>query len=65
MSLPSAPWYKFLIPSLPPHAVAKAVITALDNQQSGTILMPFYVNFVPWVRMLPSYARDFFQWVRL
>ncbi|KAF8529110.1 retinal short-chain dehydrogenase/reductase [Hysterangium stoloniferum] len=62
MSLPSASWYKFFIPSLPPHSVAKAVIAALDSQQSGTILMPFYTHFVPWLGILPSYARDLFQW---
>lgn len=65
MSLPSAAWYKFLVPSLPPHAIAKAVIAALDEEESRTICMPFYSHFVRWVGVLPSYGRDFFQWVRV
>ncbi|KAF8481357.1 retinal short-chain dehydrogenase/reductase [Gautieria morchelliformis] len=62
-SLPSAAWYKFLVPSLPPHVVAKAVIAALDEEESRTICMPFYTHFVRWIGILPSYGRDFFQWL--
>ncbi|KAF8510591.1 hypothetical protein JB92DRAFT_2831489 [Gautieria morchelliformis] len=36
-SLSSAAWYKFLVPSLPPHVVAKAVIAALDEEESRII----------------------------
>ena len=63
MSLPTAEWYKFLVPSLPPHAIAKAVIAALDEQESRIIYLPVYTHFVRWVGILPSYGRDFFQWV--
>lgn len=63
MSLETAWWFKFLVPSVPPHTVAKAVIAAIDTEQSMTIYMPFYTNFVPWVSLLPSYGRDFFQWL--
>ncbi|GJJ07524.1 hypothetical protein Clacol_001726 [Clathrus columnatus] len=63
MSLPEAFWYKFFVPSLPPHMVTKAIIAALDNQESGTIYMPFYTHFVPMIKVLPSFCRDFFQWV--
>ncbi|KIJ56770.1 hypothetical protein M422DRAFT_150098 [Sphaerobolus stellatus SS14] len=63
VSLPGAWWYKFLVPSVAPHSVAKAVIAALDTQESKTIYLPFYTNFVPFVGLLPSYVRDFFQWI--
>jgi len=53
---------KFLMPSLPPHTVAKAVIAALDSQFSQEIYLPFYVNFAPYLCLLPSFARDFIQW---
>ncbi|KAF8591492.1 retinal short-chain dehydrogenase/reductase [Ramaria rubella] len=65
MALPSKAWYKFLVPSLPPHAVAKAVIAALDEEESRTIYMPFYAHFVQWINILPTYGRDFFQWLSM
>ncbi|KZT06430.1 retinal short-chain dehydrogenase reductase [Laetiporus sulphureus 93-53] len=61
--LPTAWWYRFLVPSLPPVAVAKAVIAALDDQHSQEILMPFYANFVPYLTLCPSFVRDFGQWL--
>jgi len=60
---PTWPFFKFLAPSLPPVAVAKAVIAALDEQHSRTIYMPFYTHFVPFVSLLPSFGRDFCQWI--
>lgn len=63
MSLPTAWWYRFFVPSLPPYSVVKRIIAAMDNQESGTIFMPFYTHFVPMVRLLPSFFRDIFQWV--
>lgn len=57
--------FKFFVPSLQPITIAKAVIAALDEQHSRTIYLPFYVNFVPVLRLLPSFLRDFAQWVRL
>lgn len=56
--------FKFFCPSLPPVTVVKHIIAALDDQHSQTLLMPFYVNFVPYVRHLPSFLRDIVQWVR-
>jgi len=61
--LPTAWWYRFLVPSLPPVTVAKAVIAALDEQHSRTIFMPFYANFVPLLPLCPSFIRDFAQWL--
>lgn len=63
-SLPSSWLHKFCTPSLPPHTIAKAVITAIDEQESKMIFLPFYTHFVRWIVILPSYLRDFFQWVR-
>ena len=58
-------FYRFFVPSLPPVDLAKAVIAALDEQHSRTIYMPFYTNFVPFLPLLPSFLRDFAQWVSL
>jgi len=54
---------RFLAPPLPPHVVVKAIIAALDEQESRDIYLPWFVNFVPAVRILPSWGRDFFQWI--
>jgi short-subunit dehydrogenase len=61
---PRSRLWNFFVPSLPPITVAKAVIAALDEQHSRTLYMPFYVNFAPFLRGMPSYIRDFGQWVR-
>ncbi|KAI0700718.1 retinal short-chain dehydrogenase/reductase [Cytidiella melzeri] len=63
VSLPQGLWYKFFFPSLPPVAIAKAVISALDEQHSRTIYLPFYVNFVPYLPLMPSFIRDLAQWL--
>ncbi|KAJ3479327.1 hypothetical protein NLI96_g9138 [Meripilus lineatus] len=55
--------FKFLVPSLAPITVAKHIIAALDDQHSQVIYAPFYVNFTPLLRLMPSFARDFAQWV--
>ncbi|CCM00681.1 uncharacterized protein FIBRA_02720 [Fibroporia radiculosa] len=59
--IPTQWWYRFLVPSLPPVTIAKAVITALDDQYSRTIYLPFYVNFVPFLGLMPSFVRDIGQ----
>ena len=60
---PTSFLYKFFFPSLAPVDVAKAVIAALDEQHSRVLYMPFYAHLVPFVHVLPSYVRDFAQWV--
>ena len=55
---------KFMMPALPPITVAKAVIAALDSQFSQDIYLPFYVNFAPYLPLVPSFIKDFIQWVR-
>jgi len=54
---------RFMMPALAPITVAKAVIAALDSSFSQTIYLPFFVNFAPYFGMLPSFSRDFVQWV--
>ncbi|KAL5530289.1 hypothetical protein ACEPAF_6546 [Sanghuangporus sanghuang] len=63
MNLPTSWFYKFFAPSLPAYAIAKAVIAAIDDQESRTIFLPFYTHFVRWVTIMPSYIRDLFQWM--
>ena len=60
---PTYPLFSFLCPSVQPVSVVKKIIAALDDQHSQKILLPFYVNFVPLVSLLPSFLRDAFQWV--
>lgn len=55
--------YRFFFPSLPPVAVAKAVIAALDDQHSRVVYLPFFANFVPLLTLCPSFVRDLAQWV--
>lgn len=63
MGLSTSWFHKFFTPSIPPYTIAKAVIAAIDEQESRTIFLPFYTHFVRWVTVLPSYIRDLFQWV--
>jgi len=62
-TFPTSAFYKFFVPSLPPVTVVKAVITALDEQHSKTIYLPFYTHFAGWLRLLPSFLRDAGQWL--
>ncbi|KAF8812220.1 retinal short-chain dehydrogenase/reductase [Phlegmacium glaucopus] len=63
IALPTFPFFSFFCPSMHPVAVVKKIITALDDQHSQTILLPFYTNFIPYIGHLPSFLRDFVQWV--
>jgi len=63
VSFAANPLVRFLAPLLPTHTVVKHIIRAIDNQHSSTIRIPFYAQFTPLLRLLPSYLRDFFQWL--
>lgn len=54
---------KFFAPSIPPVAVVKAIIRALDDQHSVRIFIPFYTHFGLVTGIMPSFVRDFAQWV--
>ncbi|KAH7105486.1 retinal short-chain dehydrogenase/reductase [Auriculariales sp. MPI-PUGE-AT-0066] len=60
---PQSFWHRFLFPTLAPHTVAKAVIAAIDEQESRSINLPFYVNLAWFSSLLPSWARDFAQYI--
>lgn len=62
---PTFPLFSFFCPSLQPVTVVKKIIAALDDQHSQTILLPFYTNFIPYIGHLPSFLRDFVQWVSM
>jgi hypothetical protein len=55
--------HNFLAPPLQPITVVKAIITALDEQHTRTIFLPFYAHFVPFVPLMPSFLKDFVKWV--
>ncbi|KAJ3507219.1 hypothetical protein NLJ89_g6427 [Agrocybe chaxingu] len=63
VEFPKLPFFKFFCPSIQPVAVVKRIIAALDDQQSQTVFLPFYTNFIPLVGHLPSFLRDIVQWV--
>jgi len=60
---PNSWLHRFCFPSLEPITVVKAIIAALDERHSRTIYLPFYANFVLLLRLLPSFLRDFAQWI--
>ncbi|PPQ66592.1 hypothetical protein CVT26_009492 [Gymnopilus dilepis] len=59
----SSALFRFFCPSIQPVAVVKRIIAALDDQYSEDIFLPFYTNFIPYVGHLPSFLRDFVQWI--
>ena len=63
VTFPSSSAWNFFFPSVQPVAVVKRIIAALDEQHSQTILLPFFANFTPYIDHLPSFLRDFAQWV--
>ncbi|KAK2466046.1 hypothetical protein APHAL10511_001688 [Amanita phalloides] len=61
ITFPPVPNMKFLLPSVQPVTVVKSIVAALDGDQSQIIMTPFWTNFLPYLRHLPSFARDFIQ----
>jgi len=57
----SNPIIRFLCPVVQPITVIKAIITALDDQHSQEIFLPFYAGLGPYLRLTPSFVRDFFM----
>jgi hypothetical protein len=64
VKLPPNPLHRFCFPSIPPVTLVKSIITALDEQLSQVIMVPFYTQFGPLLKILPSFVRDLLQWVR-
>lgn len=48
----------FFAPPVSPHDLTKKIIASLDAQINSHICMPFYVNGLPLMRILPSWATD-------
>lgn len=53
----------FLAPTIGPHTIAKAIIAALDTDQSREIYLPLYGGWLWAVKGFPSWGRDFLIWV--
>ncbi|KAG8218547.1 hypothetical protein J3R82DRAFT_4188 [Butyriboletus roseoflavus] len=60
-AIPDNVFYRFFIPPLAPVTVVKAIITALDSQESRMIHLPFYAYIALIMKLLPSFLRDFAQ----
>ncbi len=54
----------FIAPIVEPHEVAKAIIAALETDQSREIFLPYVGGWLWALRGLPSWAKDFTSWVR-
>ncbi|KAF8969422.1 hypothetical protein BDZ97DRAFT_1795557 [Flammula alnicola] len=63
VTFPSVPLFKFFAPSVLPVTVVKRIIASLDDQHSQTVFLPFYTHFIPYISHLPSFLRDFVQWI--
>jgi hypothetical protein len=55
--------YQFFFNSVQPIDIVKPIISALDAQQSQTIVVPFYVHLAAYVNHLPSFMIDLAQYV--
>jgi len=55
--------FRFLAPPLASHEVVKAIIAALDMNESTDIKLPFYVHIAGMSRAYPAWVRDILQWV--
>ncbi|TFK43755.1 retinal short-chain dehydrogenase/reductase [Crucibulum laeve] len=63
ISFPKASLFKFFFPSVQPVTVVKRIIQALDEQHSQAIMVPFYTNFMPAMKFMPSFIADFAKWI--
>lgn len=53
----------FFNPPLAPHIVVKAIIAAMDEQESRDIFLPAYAQLAPLGRAVPYFVRDAVHWV--
>ncbi|OWZ26062.1 hypothetical protein C349_07099 [Cryptococcus neoformans var. grubii Br795] len=67
VKLPTNRFFDFLCPPVQPRAVVEHIISALDDNESRIIRLPFYSNFARFcgdaVGLVPAGARDFVQWL--
>ncbi|EKM79866.1 hypothetical protein AGABI1DRAFT_113127 [Agaricus bisporus var. burnettii JB137-S8] len=62
-SVPGHWLYQFFFTSVQPIDIVKPIISALDAQESRTIMVPFFVNLTGYINHLPSFLIDFAQYV--
>ncbi|ODO09319.1 hypothetical protein I350_02919 [Cryptococcus amylolentus CBS 6273] len=64
---PTGPVFDFFCPPVPPHAIVKQIISALDANESRVIRLPFYTNLARFsgdgVGLVPAWMRDLMQWL--
>ncbi|AAW45076.2 retinal short-chain dehydrogenase/reductase, putative [Cryptococcus deneoformans JEC21] len=67
VKLPTNRLFDFLCPPVQPRAVVEHIISALDDNESRIIRLPFYSNFARLcgdaVGLVPAGVRDFVQWL--
>ena len=63
ITFPKFSLFRFLCPSIPPVALMKRIIAALDDQHSQMIFLPFYTHLIPFIGHLPSFLQDLVEWV--
>jgi NAD(P)-dependent dehydrogenase (short-subunit alcohol dehydrogenase family) len=62
IKFPEYRMFSFLAPSVHPVTVVKQIVAALDEQYSQTVVLPFYVHFIPFANLLPSFVQDVCRW---
>ena len=65
IQLPRSRLFQFFAPPLHPHQIVQAIISALDDDKSRVIRMPFYTQFSRFwsveVGIVPKWLVDFVQ----
>jgi len=56
-------FFRFIFPPVQVVTVVKAIIASLDARHSQRIDMPFFATVAAYLNLLPSFLRDFAQWV--
>lgn len=54
---------RLLGPTVEPDAVAKRIVTSVQQRRGGTIAMPWYANWSEVFALLPSWATDLAHWL--
>ena len=67
IQLPRARYFQFLAPPLRPEVVVSRIISALEDDESRVVRIPWYSHFARIMGdafgIVPSWLRDLLQWV--
>lgn len=67
VQLPRSRLFNFLAPRVQPQVVVDHIISALENDESAVVRLPWYSNLARFmgdgVGIVPSWLRDYLQWV--